>query len=484
MSHVTEKKPVLTAFFMGIITIGLIALEIYVDISTGIENATTEYQKNVMGWMGFFLGSFSAISVLASGALKQMGKMTAFYALLFLSTLLVIYSYIVWISFFCTVWIDYSTRSINSSIQYQAKAAAIEALKNMPVDVNQVSSDRVSELNRAAISAELALKKCSNIKSDYGTNNRWQKISICKSEQSAKYKIAAADLEEIKVVRDNGSKKMDAMVKLLGESSNSVPDFIMMPLASIVTDSKESGKTLMLSVAIFMTFILAYITNSGLYFVGSLIGGGVNKYYRDEFNNHQHKEDPVAQNRSFTNSHPTDAVARDRNLSSANIYGATAFHDEGLQFTNQANTTAISGVGSFKRYDNEEDNQDPVNTTSPYILSGAGFAAQEIPNPNYKPTDADAVDDCVRLDADALAKNKRTSNAAAGRGIDKLLEFGDLVDAIMFSTYLEKSTGVIGQNRIEEFMGVGRPVAKRYMAKLVEKGIIDEKGQVVKCLQN
>lgn len=264
-----HSKPVLTAGLMAIITVGLIVLEIYVDIHTGIENATTEYQKFVMGWMGAFLGAFSAISVVASGALKQLNKQTAFNALAFLSLLLAVYSLLVWISFFCTMWVDYSTTKIENSIEHRAKVLTVKALEDetSSIDSAQASSAHVTELNQTASAEDLAVKNCSKLKG-------WRKVRDCKNEHGAKYDAVNRELSEINSARESNKSRIDDLKSISGNDvDNSLTDFVMMPLAAMVTESKQTGKNLMLSVAVLITVIVSYITNCGLYFVGSLIGG-------------------------------------------------------------------------------------------------------------------------------------------------------------------------------------------------------------------
>lgn len=174
------------------------------------------------------------------------------------------------------------------------------------------------------------------------------------------------------------------------------------------------------------------------------------------------------------------------------------------------NQTARRGRGDFREYD-DVITPTKINTTSPTLMSGAGFGAQEIPNPNYqapiihwqKESPAgveidlpDAVeitppaashrvcmDADVRVQTDANAVNANSNNGGGnGRGTASILDYADLVDAVRFSNYLQnpkKDMGIIGQNRVMEFMSVGRPVAKRYIERLVAEGVTDKDWRVV-----
>jgi len=273
----TKEKFHLTAGFMALIVFGLIALEIYVDVCTGVENATTPYQKNVMGWMGGLLGAFSAISVMASSALKTRGKETAFYALGFLSVLLAIYSLLVWISFFCTMWVDYSTVKIEHSTEHQAKMAIVRGLQSdsVVIDSKQSSSGHVTELNKRAASELISKGNCDKLQGDKGKSNKWAKINQCKTLHGANYETVNKELSEINSARQANQNRIDTLKSVAGDNgtdSNSLKDFVMMPLAALMTSSKEDGKNLLLAVAILITVIVSYITNGGLYFVGCLIG--------------------------------------------------------------------------------------------------------------------------------------------------------------------------------------------------------------------
>jgi len=89
-------------------------------------------------------------------------------------------------------------------------------------------------------------------------------------------------------------------------------------------------------------------------------------------------------------------------------------------------------------------------------------------------TDADAATpdaDAVALNADADALEKRTGGGN-GRGDDSLMDYADLKNAVLHSDYLLKDDGTVGQNRVEKYMGVGRPKAKKYMDRLIADGII------------
>jgi hypothetical protein len=77
--------------------------------------------------------------------------------------------------------------------------------------------------------------------------------------------------------------------------------------------------------------------------------------------------------------------------------------------------------------------------------------------------------DAAKEKTDA-AKSKGGGN---GRSEDSLMDYTDLKNAVMYSNYLLKDDGSIGQNRVEAFMGVGRPKAKRLISRLIEDKVID-----------
>jgi len=404
MPQITQNKPVMTAGLMVVITLGLIALEIYVDIHTGIENATTPYQKNVMGWMGALLGAFSAISVMASGALKKLGKHTAFLALGFLSLLLAIYSLIVWISFFCTMWTDYSTKHIENSVEHQAKVATVEALKKdaIIIDASKSGSAHVIELNNIAAAEELAIKNCNNLKADSGQRNRWNKITNCKNKHGAIFEKANRELGEIATARESNQNRIDSLKSISVDSNNSLTDFVMMPLAAVMAESKQDGKNLMLAIAVLITVIVSYITNAGLYFVGSLLGD-------DYINNHHFQSQsptpqPMQNPRTMSPESWRDRYRRgDVSLASA-VFGrnsnqqpaqttanadvnigdfADAINRRNAVTANAINQISERGRGEFRQFDDAIIPTE-VNTTSPTLMVGVGFAAREVPNPNYQ----------------------------------------------------------------------------------------------------
>lgn len=106
----------LTILAMSLTLLALIGVEVFVDITTGMENATTDYQKLVMAWIGGCLGVFSVLAWLGLGVLESLGKhlTSAYFHLRTIAALLMIYSCLIWISFFCTVYRDYSENKIKT----------------------------------------------------------------------------------------------------------------------------------------------------------------------------------------------------------------------------------------------------------------------------------------------------------------------------------------------------------------------------------
>lgn len=140
----------------------------------------------------------------------------------------------------------------------------------------------------------------------------------------------------------------------------------------------------------------------------------------------------------------------------------------------------------------------PVIHWQPENPAGVEIAGIEEPDAfeNTRP----AASECVQIDADvrvqtdadapnadadtnarsvvSLAKTAKTANST-GRGIDSLMEYSDLKNAVMRSNFLLKNDGSLSQNLVEKFMSVGRPKAKRFIERLLEDGVINEKGEVI-----
>ena len=534
-NHETDREQ-LKKIALGIaVTLTAIILMVNVaryEVNVMLEIATTEWQRSINQYIFGAFAFVTMIIIAVVSGLKDSGKQRWFWYGLPIAIILLVLEEFAGYHYFTRIGYDYSEKQKSVSLSKKSLEAVFEKLdvKNAVVisESNSDQAEQILALNNQAAFAEKRLIGCNKV-------DGWKKRTDCQHTYESALNTANRKLKSIADIQNEShqahSEKMselNALLKLRETAQQEDKRIIPLPVYSMVISNNETALSFQNGMNWFLATAIV-VVNSGLFFLGmGLLSqtklSGLKIPSPALQSNHQMNN---AQPQSFRQQYNAGELSAWSGLfnrtqsqpqttaSAVNANGniPTAFT---ASVTN-ANAMLRRGSHEFNAHDDVAPNATAVMTEEPeFIMNGVGFNTQRIPNPRYqRPTpvivspetaprgveiefaepdaDVNAVEDNrvrVQLDAvnrvhtDANAVNVNANNGGGnGRGTASILDYSDLVDAVVWSNYLQnpkKDVGIIGQNRVQEFLGVGRPVAKRYIERLVEDKIIDENWKVIK----